>query len=155
MLTFLESTVMSSLFWNNYDNGEPVDYYGNQFLTDMSGFRLGQPRLRQLRVITGMLTNLSMRVVFKLCVLGIQQYISFYIFQCLELFYHVSRTVIQLQCIIIIYINIREPFWGIYIYPGWSLQCMNFLPLSSSIVHFKPFIYFRPMPGAFGNGSSD
>lgn len=50
---FIKKTVLANLYWVSLDNGEFVTDYDQQFLADMGGFRLGQPRLRQLRVEPG------------------------------------------------------------------------------------------------------
>ena len=54
MWNHVRDIVVPGMYLRQLINGEVVSAYDEQFIDDMLGYRLGQPRLRQLRVRKGM-----------------------------------------------------------------------------------------------------
>ena len=52
----LHNIVLPNLFWYETYNGDIVNDHDAKFVPDMGGMRLGQPRVRQLRVTPGKYT---------------------------------------------------------------------------------------------------
>ena len=66
----LETLILPGMYWNEYDNGSEVPTYEQQFIADQAGFRIGQPRLRQLRVQRGICLIYVLNQRYNICSLS-------------------------------------------------------------------------------------
>ena len=53
MWDYMEGIMIPGMYWKYLVNGDVVSEYEEKFIEDMMGYRLGQPRLRQLRMTKG------------------------------------------------------------------------------------------------------